>query len=185
MSEVGAKDVVEAVVVVIADADAVGPASGVEAGLFGDVGEGAVAIVFVEAVGCFGRIAFKASAGEQEDIHPAVVVVVDEGAAATVGFQDVFVGPFATIDGRRVKTGSGRYVVKWALKGRPEGAWRAIGLAACPPMPWAKCATGGEGKGRTEGSAHEVAARNGHGRRVPWRSFFIVVNEPIMAHTKY
>ena len=53
-----------------------------QAGLIRDVGERPVTIVLVEAVGGAGRSAFEAGAGEQEEIHPAVIVVVDERTAA-------------------------------------------------------------------------------------------------------
>ena len=54
----GDEDVVEAIVVVVADADAHGPDSVAEASFFGDVGKGAVAIIFVEAITGTNRNAF-------------------------------------------------------------------------------------------------------------------------------
>ncbi len=53
------------------------------AGLFGDIGECAVAIVLVQRIANgFGRLAEIAGAAvDQEDIHPAVVVIIEESAA--------------------------------------------------------------------------------------------------------
>ena len=58
-----------------------------QSGFFGDVGECAVAIVLVEAIGGAGGDPSK-RVPEAEDIEPAVVVVIDEGAAAADGFED-------------------------------------------------------------------------------------------------
>ncbi len=51
VSPEAAEQVVPAVVVVVADADAGLPAGAAEAGFFGDVGESAVAVIFVEMRG--------------------------------------------------------------------------------------------------------------------------------------
>src|SRR5690349_11680067 len=89
LSEVGDEDVVEAVIVVVGDADAIGPTCELQPGRLCDIGEGAVAIIFIKAIGCLWRCAFQASAGKQKDIHPSIVVVVDKGASAAVRFQNV------------------------------------------------------------------------------------------------
>ncbi len=64
LSEVSAKNIVEAVVVVIRDANTIGPANGMQSGLLGHVGKCSVTIVLVEAVRGAGRRALQASAGE-------------------------------------------------------------------------------------------------------------------------
>ena len=56
------KQVEVAVVVVVADGDALAPAGAAQPGLVRDVSEGAVVIVAVEAVGSFGRRAVEAGA---------------------------------------------------------------------------------------------------------------------------
>ena len=48
LAVIGDEEIVAAVVVVVADADALSPAGVTEAGFGGDVGEGSVAIVFEE-----------------------------------------------------------------------------------------------------------------------------------------
>src|SRR5215831_3745067 len=90
LAEVGHKDVIESVIVVVGNAYAARPARELQAGFLSDVGKGAVAIVLVKTIGGFSRSPFKASSGKQKDIHPAVVVIIDEGTAAAIGFQDVF-----------------------------------------------------------------------------------------------
>src|SRR5258707_731724 len=52
-SKVGNEEVVEAVVIVVADADALSPAGMKKAGFGGNVGESAVAIVLEEMIGRF------------------------------------------------------------------------------------------------------------------------------------
>ena len=106
----GDEEVVEAIVVVIADADTHGPARLAEAGFLGDVGEGAVAVVLVESIAGPGRNAVQAATGEQENIHPSIVVVVDEGAAGAHDFEDVgglFVLP---VEGGVGESGGGAHV---------------------------------------------------------------------------
>jgi hypothetical protein len=97
---VGDVEIGETVVVVVADgyADAVVAIAGVgEAGFFGDVGEGAVGILAVEAVPVFGVLAVEflglvhwigqLAAVHQENVEEAVVVVIEEGDASAHGFD--------------------------------------------------------------------------------------------------
>jgi hypothetical protein len=86
---VGEEQVLEAVVVVVADADAHSPAGIGESGFGGHIGKRAVAVVVIEPVAGARRSAFERTAAEQEDVHPAVVVVVEEGASAAHRFHDV------------------------------------------------------------------------------------------------
>src|ERR671923_2305853 len=69
------EQVVEAVVVVVANADALSPAGTAQPGFIGDVGEGAITIVFEKVRGgflAFGKT-FKTRAIHDENIEPAVV----------------------------------------------------------------------------------------------------------------
>src|SRR6266704_1847201 len=93
VSPEAAEEVVPAVVVVVADANAGLPAGAGEAGFFGDVGEGAVAIVFVKMGGwgfAGGPVGIEASSIGEIDVQPAVMVVVEKGKAAALGFNNVF-----------------------------------------------------------------------------------------------
>ena len=83
----GDEEIFEPVVVVIAHGHAGEPALAGQAGLFGHVGEGAVAIVLVQAVGGARRSAIPAAAGEQQNVQPAIVVIIEERSAAADGFQ--------------------------------------------------------------------------------------------------
>ncbi len=95
-SVIGDVEIFAAVVVVIADADALAPAGVREAGLFCDIGERAVAIVVVEMAGRrFSGGSIEACAVDDEDVRPAVVVVVEDGDARSRGFNDVFLGVHA------------------------------------------------------------------------------------------
>ena len=91
---VGDVKIFPAVVVVIAHADALAPPGGGESGFDGDIREGAVMIVAVEMTGggfALGS-AFESGAIDEEDVGPAVVVVVEDGDASAGGFEDVFFG---------------------------------------------------------------------------------------------
>src|SRR4029077_10758313 len=89
LSVIGDEKIFEAVVVVIPDADGRRPADFLQARFFGDIGECAVAIIVIEAIrralGCTG----KTRAAEDENIHPAVDVVIEEGTAAAGGLENV------------------------------------------------------------------------------------------------
>src|SRR4029077_1490731 len=93
LAEVGDEEIVEAVVVVIADADGLPPAGMNEARLSGAGGERTVAIIFVQAIGGLlaGGKAFQTRAIHQKNIEPAIVVVIVEGDAAAGGLQQIFV----------------------------------------------------------------------------------------------
>src|SRR5262249_48956950 len=70
------QDVRETVVVVIADGDAETVKLDREAGLLGDVGESAVAIVAIESRhGAAGLVARPVGPVDQEDVEPAVAIV--------------------------------------------------------------------------------------------------------------
>ena len=106
-AEISHEEIVEAVVVVIADADSLAPAGMQEPGFLGDVGEGAVAIVSEKMIG--GLLtnwkAFKARAVNQENVKPAVVIVIVESDAAASRFEKEFVFVLAAEDGLGVKAG--------------------------------------------------------------------------------
>src|SRR5438105_15114028 len=68
------------------------------AGLRGHVGECAIAIVLEQAVGrlrALGIFGIKARTIDQENVEPAIVVVVEKGGAAARGFKQVLVAVLA------------------------------------------------------------------------------------------
>ncbi len=93
LSVIGNEEVFEAVVVVVAHADTLSPARPGHPCLLGYVGESPVAVVLEEVAGRFlaRREAIQAPAIHQEDIEPAVVVVVEERRPAAGGFEQVLV----------------------------------------------------------------------------------------------
>src|SRR5205085_6970872 len=93
-------EVVEAIVIVVADGDAGGPNAAAETGFFGNVGEGTVAVIAIEpdgrAVGC----GVEPAPGEEKDVEPAVVIVVQKGDTAAHGFEsEIGVSRSAVNDG--------------------------------------------------------------------------------------
>src|SRR5437868_9238306 len=83
------KQVIGAVVLVIPDADTLSPAGAGETGARCDVREGVVAIVFVKTVGRRGTYRLEACAIHQEDVEPAVIVVVEERHSAARGLNQI------------------------------------------------------------------------------------------------
>ena len=81
---VGDEQIVEAVVVVVADATGLAPAGMGQPRLLRDVGERAVAVVVEQVAGRLAVPHFRveAAAVHQKDVEPAVVVVVEERRAA-------------------------------------------------------------------------------------------------------
>ncbi len=100
MTVVGDEQIVEPVVVVVADGDGRRPAGAGQAGLPRHIRERAVAVVLVEAICRLRRRAFETGAAQHEQIEPAVVVVVEERHSAAHDFDDVALAVDAAIDDR-------------------------------------------------------------------------------------
>src|SRR5580704_2414120 len=81
-----------AVIVVIADANALAPSGVSQACFLSDVSESSVMIIMIEmaCVSFSGRRRVKAGAIDDENVGPAVVVVVENGDPGSRGFNDVF-----------------------------------------------------------------------------------------------
>ena len=100
----------KAVAVVVANRDALAVAAGRHPGFFGHVGKRAVTIVAIERIaqGRIGSEEVALAAVDQIDVHPPVVVVVEESAAGAGGLRQeslrrlpVHMCPGDTADGRR------------------------------------------------------------------------------------
>ncbi len=92
MAPEAAKQVVPAIIVIIADAHAGLPAGTRKARLFGDVSESSIAIISVEMRSrrfSFSPLRVEARAVSEIDIEPSVLIVIEKGQAATFGFDDV------------------------------------------------------------------------------------------------
>ena len=128
LSEVGAKQIFEAVVVVVSNANARCPACIAKAGFFGHIRESSITIVFVQAIGCFRRGAFDRRAAKQEDIHPAVVVIVNESATAARGFEDVIFRISMAVNNGRGQPGRGGYINEVCVERSSGGSWFGLGF---------------------------------------------------------
>ena len=87
-------DIGPAVVIVVADGHAHPVALAGDAGFFGDIGEGAVAIVVEEAVPVFRRVLLERRnrrAVDEVDVQVAVVVVIEQRHAGHHGFGLILV----------------------------------------------------------------------------------------------
>ena len=86
----GDQQVGKAVVVVVADGHAHAVHFHRQAGALGDVGEGAVAVVAVEPHGgALAAMAGPVHAVDQQNIQPAIGIVIEEGAARAHGFRQI------------------------------------------------------------------------------------------------
>ena len=95
MTPVSTEQVVPAVIVVIAHANAGSPAGPSQTGLSRDVGKGSIPVIFVEVRGggilrCVGFS--QTYSVRQIDIQPAIVVIVEESQAAALYLDQVFLG---------------------------------------------------------------------------------------------
>src|SRR5258708_9689492 len=73
----------------------------------GDVGKGAVAVVFEKVIGRLladGKT-FQTRAVDEENVHPAIIVVIVEGDSTTGGFEKIFVLVLAPEDSFGVQAG--------------------------------------------------------------------------------
>ncbi len=123
LTVVGDEDILETVIVVIADGDACSPTGPNETSLFGYVFECAVAIVPVQAVrsargdgGCV-----ETAAVQHENVEPAIVIVVEEGDAAAGCFEDVIGMVDGSIDDGMREAGRGCNVGELREEGNTGG----------------------------------------------------------------
>ena len=141
-SEVGDEEIVEPVVVVVADAHALPPAGMNQTGFGGDVGEGAVTIILEKMRKGFlsGGKAFEAPAVHEKNIQPAVVVVIVESDSTASGFEEIFIFVFATENSFGMEAGLASNVDEADPQivrcgGRFESSPRGEGCEAPPAWP--------------------------------------------------
>ncbi len=82
------EDIGPAIVIVITHSHAHAERTARDAGLFGDIGKGSIAIVLIESVanGLVWLVEIAGARIDQVEIHPAVVVVIEESGAVSHGF---------------------------------------------------------------------------------------------------
>src|ERR1700680_12879 len=83
LTEISAKDIVKAIVVVVSDADSGGPPKRAQPCFFGDVHKRSVAVVFVQPIRGTVRSASEPSPRQHKQIHPPIIIVINERAAAS------------------------------------------------------------------------------------------------------
>src|SRR5581483_2271431 len=89
--EIGDEEVLPPIIVVVAHGDAESPPAMRQPGLGGHVGESSIMVVAVQLAGVAlpGTDVFDRRAIDQQDVDPAVIVIVECGNAAAHRFHDV------------------------------------------------------------------------------------------------
>src|SRR6267154_46294 len=82
LPKTGAENIVNAIVVIVADANAARPANRMQSRFFRNIGESAISVVLIETIARALGCVVHARARQNENVHPTVVVVVNEGAAS-------------------------------------------------------------------------------------------------------
>src|SRR5947207_15987194 len=127
LPEAGAENIVKAVVVIVTHTNATSPTNRVQPCFFCNVRESAVTIVFVETIGGAFRCALKTRARQNENVHPPVVVVVDERAATTSRLDKVLFLLHSAVDDGGVQSCRMRNINKTGMErtagGRGSRQW--------------------------------------------------------------
>src|SRR4029077_968081 len=121
LAPIGDKQVLKAVVVVIAHANAGRPTRAEQTGLGGHIGKSAVTIILVEAVGSSFGGGLESCPAEEENVEPAVVIVIEQGASAAHCLHDVFLLGDAAIDRWKMQPRRFRNVRKLGVKRKAGG----------------------------------------------------------------
>ena len=100
LSEVGDEQIVPPVVIIITNTTSLAPPGASDASFQGYVGKGAIAVVAEKMrsrLAACGK-ALESGSVDQEDVEPAVIVVIVESNTASRGFEQVFVLVLAAKD---------------------------------------------------------------------------------------
>ena len=112
LSVIGDKQIIPLVVVIIADAASLAPATAYQTRFDSDIGEGSITIVLVEVAGGFLPLGEPSQARtvHDEDIEPAIIVIIVESNSTTGCFQQVLVLMFSAENGLGIQSGFSRDV---------------------------------------------------------------------------
>lgn len=142
-------EVVVAIIVIVPDTCALAPAGESDCGASSDIGKSSVVVV-MEEVTC--GIAFRCGGVErgainEEDVLPAVAVVVEDGNAGAGGLEDVALGFGASVDVMNEDAGLAGYVDEPCRGGMIRVGWIELRLSV-----------GDEGRRKKEGDCGQQAA---------------------------
>ena len=112
------EDIVETIVVIIADAYAAGPAGLGKSGFDGDVAKRAIAIVMVKTVGDARFRVCEPVPAQHQNIDPSVIVVVEKGASAANRFENVVLGILGAVENRVINSSFSRHFDKMGVVGQ-------------------------------------------------------------------
>ncbi len=122
---IGEEEVVEAVVVVIADGTRPTPSRGAPDPDFAVTSVKVPSrLIHVESIACAGGCCAEARAAEHQNVEPAIMIVIEESDAAAVGLEDVAFGIDVSVDAGRSQAGVVRNVGELRIK-------RQSGTLAC------------------------------------------------------
>src|SRR6185369_13053676 len=158
LSPAGDEEVLEAIIVIVTDADNAGPACFPQPRTLGYVGESAVAVVLEEPVaGARGGV-LQASAGEQKNIQPAVIIEVEECAAAAESFDNVFLAITFAINRDSSQASLGGHI----CEGRSEGKAGRFAPGLRRGLVGRNALAQARGRGRAEQSGEKDPSRGRH-----------------------
>jgi hypothetical protein len=106
LSKIRAEEIFESVVVIVAYADGVSPSNMVQTGFVSDISEGSITVIFVKTVGGTGRCPVEPFAGKKKDVHPSIIVVVNECTPAAISLKDVFFMVYSPVNDWRRQPGT-------------------------------------------------------------------------------
>src|SRR5260370_14273898 len=118
------EQILKPIVIVVANTNSGRPTCAEQARFGGYVGEGAVPIILVEPVRRARRSSREARPAKDENIHPAIVIVVEECAATPHGFDDIVFAIDAAVNGGGVQAGRLRHIGESSYK-RDAGRFSA------------------------------------------------------------
>src|SRR5256885_9743661 len=120
LPKTGAEDIVKAIVVIVSHANAERPANRMQPRFFRNIGKSAISVVLIETIARAFRCALQARARQDENVHPAVVVIVNESTATASGLDEIFFFLRPAVDNRRTQSCCLRYIHEAGIK-RPTG----------------------------------------------------------------
>src|SRR5579864_379180 len=124
----GTENVIKTVVVVVSNAHAAGPPQRVQTSFFCNVGKCAVPIVFIQSIRRPCGNSLQTSTRKHEQIHPPIIVEINESAAASSRLDDVLLRLFVPINHRSVQARFRGNIDEMGVEGATGGRCSRRGL---------------------------------------------------------